>query len=69
LRYQHDYADESVINPNQTELSMCLWMERLSIKPIPSLSQGSKTNPATKVTYFHGAKGWRITRSTIFDPN
>jgi len=32
-------------------------MEKLTIKPISSLSQGSKTNLATKVTYFHGIEG------------
>ena len=31
-------------------------MDRLSIKPISSLSQGSKTNPTTMVTYSHGTK-------------
>jgi len=31
-------------------------MDRLSIKSISSLSQGSKTNPRTKVAYYHRTK-------------
>jgi len=45
-----------------------LRVDRLSVNPISSLSQGSKTNPTTIVTYSHMIKSRRITRFTISNP-